>query len=199
MLEIYQNPPTLENERIKLIPMEMDHVQPLFAMSDSGVWEFMLTEVKTEKQMHHWVEKAVELRREGTALPFVVILKETNQLVGTTRLFNIDFNQKACEIGSTWYGPRFRRTFVNSDCKFLLLQFCFEEMRFIRVQLKTDERNIRSQKAIERMGAVKEGVLRNERILDNGYIRNAVLYSITKEEWPTVKEGFIRRNALYES
>ncbi|KHD85507.1 GNAT family N-acetyltransferase [Heyndrickxia ginsengihumi] len=194
---LFQQPPTLENGRIQLIPMELEHVQPLFAINHPSIWKFMLTEVKTETDMYNWVARAVQLRQQQKALPFVVILKETNQIVGTTRLYELNKEQRSCELGSTWYDRHFQRTYVNSDCKYLLLQYCFEELKLIRVQLKTDERNLRSQQAIERIGAVKEGLLRNERILDNGYIRNAVLYSIINDEWPSVKQRFFERNGKY--
>ena len=87
----------------------------------------------------------------------------------------------------------FLGTFVNLECKFLLLKFCFDELKMIRVQFKTDERNVRSQKAIERLGAIKEGILRNERILENGYIRNAVIYSFTDDDWRKAKQVIIEK------
>ncbi|MBE1555240.1 GNAT family N-acetyltransferase [Sporosarcina limicola] len=195
----FQKPPTLENDRIKLIPMEVEHSLSLFVINHPAIWTFMLIDVKAQQDMDEWVTNAVKLRNQGTALPFVVLLKETNQVVGTTRLYEINKNQKSCELGSTWYGVNAQRTFVNSDCKFLLLKYCFEELELIRVQIKTDERNERSQKAIERLGATKEGVLRNERILSSGYIRNAVLYSITNSDWGAIKRTFINRNTHYSS
>jgi RimJ/RimL family protein N-acetyltransferase len=197
--ELFNEPPTLENERIKLIPMKLEHSIPLFNISHPDIWTFMLSEIKTEHEMDTWVTNAIRLREQKMALPFVVILKESNQVIGTTRLYEINSNQRSCELGSTWYGINYRRTFVNSDCKFLLLKYCFEELNFIRVQIKTDERNIRSQKAIERLGATKEGIMRNERILANGYIRNAVLYSITNDDWSSVKQGLIKRESYYLS
>ncbi|MFS0780580.1 GNAT family N-acetyltransferase [Bacillus sp. 1P06AnD] len=189
--------PVLENERIRLEPMKQEDAPGLFAISSPDIWAFMLRKVETEEEMYQWVREAVANCHKGTALPFVVLLKESNQVAGTTRLLGIDMEQRCCELGSTWYSVPFQRSFVNSDVKKLLLTYCFEELQFIRVQLKTDERNIRSQKAIERLGAVKEGIIRNERILSNGYIRNAILYSITSGEWPTVKQGFIERESTY--
>ncbi|QQZ08697.1 GNAT family N-acetyltransferase [Heyndrickxia vini] len=199
MFELFNNPPTLENERIKLIPMQKGHVQSLYVINDPSHWNYMLTIVKSEQEMQEWVSAAIKLREQQSALPFVVLLKETNQVVGTTKMSYIDFKQKSCEIGSTWYGTDFQRTFVNTDTKLLLLTYCFEELKMIRVQLKTDERNLRSQKAIERLGAVKEGILRNERILSDGYIRNAVVYSITNQEWKTVKKGLIEKRNSYSA
>lgn len=199
MFELFNNPPTLENERIKLIPMQKEHAQSLYVINDPSHWNYMLTTVKSEQEMQEWVSAAIKQREQQSALSFVVLLKETNQVVGTTKMSYIDFKQKSCEIGSTWYGTDFQRTFVNTDTKLLLLAYCFEELKMIRVQLKTDERNLRSQKAIERLGAVKEGILRNERILSDGYIRNAVVYSITNQEWKTVKKGLIEKRNSYSA
>jgi len=115
-------------------------------------------------------------------------------VAGATRYMNIMPNDRGLEIGGTWYGPEFQRTVVNTECKYLLLSHAFETLGCIRVQLKTDLRNQRSQKAIERIGAVKEGVLRNHMILPNGHYRHSVYYSILDTEWPEVKrriEGMI--------
>ncbi|TMU85056.1 GNAT family N-acetyltransferase [Bacillus sp. BHET2] len=188
----------LENEKIRLEPLEQDHSIDLFKQNHSGIWAYMLREIGSLKEMEDWVAEAIQLRENQLALPFIVRLKETNKIVGSTRLFDINFIHKSCELGSTWYGQEYQRTFVNSNCKSLLLMYCFEELGMIRVQFKTDERNIRSQKALERLGAVKEGVLRKERILSDGYIRNAVLYSITGEEWVQIKQKFKERETRYQ-
>lgn len=195
----FQKLTVLEGERIKLVPMELIHATELFAINHHDIWTFMLSEVKTLQEMENWVANAIQLREQKLALPFVVMLKETNEIVGTTRLYEINEKQKSCELGSTWYSKDFQRSFVNSNCKYLLLKYCFEELQFIRVQFKTDERNKRSQKAIERLGAVKEGIMRNERILSNGFIRNTVLYSITNDDWSSVKQGFKDRDTYYSA
>ena len=113
-----------------------------------------------------------------------------------TRYLNIETANRAVEIGGTWYAPEFQHTGVNTECKYLLLSHAFEDLGCIRVQFKTDLRNIRSQQAIERIGGVREGVLRNQVILPDGYIRSSVYYSILVEEWPQVKrhlETLMRR------
>ncbi|MBN8192934.1 GNAT family N-acetyltransferase [Bacillus sp. NTK074B] len=180
-----------------MIPLEAQHAGDLLKANDSEIWRFMLSEITTLEQMEHWVTAAIGLREQEIALPFSVILKKENKIIGSTRLFQIDLSHKSCELGSTWYSKDHQRSFVNSNCKYLILQYCFEVLGMVRVQLKTDERNLRSQKAIERMGAVKEGVLRKERILSGGYVRNAVVYSIIDEEWPAIKEGFVLRDSKY--
>lgn len=193
----FHSPPTLENDKIKLIPLEVHHSAALLEANNPEIWAFMFNEITTHEQMDQWVTAAIQLRDQQTALPFAVVLKEQNRIIGSTRVFEINLSQKSCELGSTWYSKDHQRSFVNSNCKYLILRYCFESLGMLRVQLKTDERNHRSQKAIERLGAVKEGVLRKERILSDGYVRNAILYSIIDEEWPSVKEGIVLRDSKY--
>jgi hypothetical protein len=118
--------------------------------------------------MRNWVLDILVTRRKGTDLPFVAIHLASGRVAGATRYLNIMPKDRGLEIGGTWYGPEFQRTPVNTECKYLLLRHAFETLGCIRVQLKTDLRNERSQKAIERIGAVKEGVLRNHMILPDG-------------------------------
>lgn len=181
-------PPVLESESIILRPLQQENARYLFSISYPEVWTYMFGEIKSEIEMEKHVSKKIQLRNQMKALPFVVVLKETNEIIGTTSIYEIKLSQKSCEIGATWYASDFLGTFVNLECKYLLLKYCFEELKMIRVQFKTDERNVRSQKAIERLGAIKEGILRKERILENGYIRNAVIYSITDDDWKKVKQ-----------
>ena len=189
-------PPVLESERIILRPLQQEDARYLFSISYPEVWTYMLGEIKSETEMEVHVSNKIQLRNQMKALPFVVVLKETNEIIGTTSIYEINLSQKSSEIGATWFANNFLRTFVNSECKYLLLKYCFEELRMIRVQFKTDERNVRSQKAIERLGAIKEGILRKERILENGYIRNAVIYSITDDEWSKVKQLIIEKKHM---
>ena len=152
-------------------------------------WDFMVYgEIKTVDDMRSWVLDILSRAEKGTDLPFVVIHLASGQVAGATRYLNIIPNDRGLEIGGTWYGPEFQRTVVNTECKYLLLQHAFEKLGCIRVQLKTDLRNERSQKAIERIGAVKEGVLRNHMILPDGHYRHSVYYSILDTEWLAVKK-----------
>jgi RimJ/RimL family protein N-acetyltransferase len=129
-------------------------------------------------------------RAEKSAdLPFAVIDLTSGRVAGATRYLNIMPKDRGLEIGGTWYGTDFQRTVVNTECKYLLMSYAFEKLRAIRVQLKTDSRNERSQKAIERIGAKKEGVLRNHMILPDGYFRHSVFYSVLDTEWPEVKKN----------
>jgi RimJ/RimL family protein N-acetyltransferase len=163
------------------------------ALAEVGVgqafWDFMLYgNINTLDDMRNWVQDILSRAKRGADLPFVAIQLESGRVAGATRYLNIVPQDRGLEIGGTWYGPEFQRTVVNTECKYLLLSHAFETLNCIRVQLKTDLRNERSQKAIERIGAVKEGVLRNHMILPDGRIRHSVFYSILDTEWPEVKK-----------
>jgi RimJ/RimL family protein N-acetyltransferase len=183
-------PVTLTGKYVRLVPMTVDHTA---ALAEIGVgqnfWDFMLYgNMNTEEDMRSWVLDILSRAEKGTDLPFVAIHLESGRPAGATRYLNIMPNDRGLEIGGTWYGPEFQRTAVNTECKYLLLRHAFETLGCIRVQLKTDLRNERSQKAIERIGAVREGVLRNHMILPDGRYRNSVFYSILDMEWPQVRE-----------
>ncbi|MFD2445645.1 GNAT family N-acetyltransferase [Bacillus sp. CGMCC 1.16607] len=173
---------------VKLIPMEESHVSDLWeAAKPEEIWAFTAGKIRSLGTARKVVESAIADREQGISYPFVIQEQDTNRMIGSTRFLDISPTHKSVEIGWTWYHPSVWRTRVNTECKFLLLQHAFETWDLNRVQLKTDLRNIRSQKAIERIGGVKEGVFRKDRIIDDGYIRDTVFYSILKEEWPEVK------------
>ena len=189
-------PIILQGKHVRLEPMTETHIP---ALAEIGVgqpfWDFMVYgRMETADDMRGWVQDILSRAEKGKDLPFVAIQLESGRVAGATRYMNIMPNDRGLEIGGTWYGPEFQRTVVNTGCKYLLLSHAFETLGCIRVQLKTDLRNQRSQKAIERIGAVKEGVLRNHMILPNGHYRHSVYYSILDTEWPEVKrriEGMI--------
>lgn len=181
-------PVELTGNYVKLAPMEKSHVESLFkAGQNVKIWPYMPMGIRTIDDMEQLVEDALKARETGTAFPFVIIDRENSEIVGSTRFLDISIPNRGLEIGWTWLSPYVWRTPINTECKFLLLEHCFETLGTIRVQLKTDERNVRSQKAIERLGAVKEGTLRNHRILRDGFYRNTVYYSILDTEWADVK------------
>lgn len=190
MAEIMQiQPITLIGGHVRLEPMTEAHVPGL---TEIGVgrdfWHFMVYgDMKAEADMHNWVLDILGRAKKGTDLPFAAIHLATGRVAGATRYLNIMPNDRGLEIGGTWYGLDFQRTAVNTECKYLLMRHAFETLGCIRVQLKTDSRNQRSQQAIERIGAKKEGVLRNHMILPDGHIRHSVFYSVLDSEWPEVK------------
>lgn len=182
-------PITLMGKVVRLEPLSLDHVADLCAVGlDDDIWRYMLYGwVRTPEDLRRWVESILALQEKGTDLPFAVIHLASHRAIGATRYLEIRPADRGLEIGGTWYGRAYQRTAVNTESKYLLLKHAFEELGCIRVQFKTDLRNVRSQRAIERLGAVKEGVLRNHRILPDGTIRHSVYYSILVEEWPAVK------------
>jgi len=188
-------PVILQGKHVRLEPLTEAHVPGLAEIGiGQSFWDFMLYgNITTEGDMHNWVLDILSRAEKGTDLPFAVIHLASGRVAGATRYLNIMPKDRGLEIGGTWYGQEFQRTPVNTECKYLLLQHAFETLGCIRVQLKTDSRNERSQKAIERIGAVKEGVLRNHMILPDGRYRHSVFYSILDIEWPEVKQGLERR------
>ena len=183
-------PVVLTGQYVRLEPMTEEHVPGL---AEIGVgqtfWDFMLYgNINSVDDMRNWVRDILARAEKGTDLPFVAIHLASGHVAGATRYLNIEPQHRGLEIGGTWYGPEFQRTVINTECKYLLLGHAFETLGCIRVQLKTDLKNERSQKAIERIGAVKEGVLRNHMILPDGRYRHSVFYSILDTEWPEVKE-----------
>jgi RimJ/RimL family protein N-acetyltransferase len=183
-------PILLEGGNVRLEPLKEAHVP---ALAEIGVgqdfWDFMVYgDMRNEEDMRGWVMDILSRAEKRTDLPFAVVNLASGRVAGATRYLNIMPIDRGLEIGGTWYGTDFQRTVVNTECKYLLLKHAFETLECIRVQLKTDSRNERSQKAIERIGAKKEGVLRNHMILPDGYYRHSVFYSILDSEWPDVKK-----------
>lgn len=183
------NPVVLQGRVVRLEPMTYQHIRGLAEIGiDDDIWRNMpYGEMRNEADIARWVGAILSLAERGTDMPFVVIHLASGQIAGCTRYMEVRPAHRGLEIGGTWYGADFRRTAVNTESKYLLLRHAFEVMGCIRVQFKTDLRNERSQQAIERIGAVKEGVLRNHMILPDGYRRHSVYYSIVDSEWAAVK------------
>lgn len=166
-----------------------EHVPGLTMIGlDPRIWQFMrYAPIHTESDMRDWVLNMLQRQEAGHDLPFTVVHLESGRLAGVTRFMDYHPEDRNLEIGGTWYGIDFQRTQVNTECKYLMLKYAFEKLGMIRVFLKTDARNERSQRAIERLGAVREGLIRNHIILPDGTIRSSIFYSILVEEWPKVK------------
>lgn len=190
-------PIILEGTRVALLPMQESHIPGLTeAADDPRIWAYM-TPLPTSTEVEKFVRQALDEQKAGLGIPYSVYDKHSDTFVGSTRLFDISVPNRNLEIGHTWYNPLVWRTRVNTECKYLLLRHCFESLELIRVQIKTDLRNERSQAAIARLGALKEGILRQHRVLHDGYIRDTVYFSIIDTEWPGVKqrlEGFLDSN-----
>ncbi|RPJ38130.1 MAG: N-acetyltransferase [Chloroflexi bacterium] len=186
-------PVTLPGRIVRLAPLELNHVPDLAAAgNDESIWKYMrYGAVTTEPEMRRFVTNLLAMQARGTDLPFAVIHLDSQRAVGMTRYMNIEPANHALEIGGTWYSPAFQRTGVNTECKFLLLQHAFEGLDCVRVQIKTDLRNERSQRAIERIGAIREGVLRDHMVLPDGTLRSSVFYSVLAREWSEVKQRLL--------
>lgn len=175
----------MEQYGVRLRKLSHADIPALWELYTPAIFEHMLTKVANFKEMTAWMEAGIE---HDDVLGFVVEDSTTGKIIGSTRIMQIDHKNHSCEIGSTFYAEAVQRTHVNTAVKKMLLAYCFEELDMIRVQFKTDAENHRSQQALERLGAVKEGMIRNERIRSTGKPRDAVLYSIIDTEWPGVKK-----------
>lgn len=184
-------PITLLGRVVRLEPLSEKHIPDLaIAGQDKTIWRFMLYgNIITEADMRIWVRDNLSRQTRGTDLPFAVIHLETNRAIGATRFLDIRPDHRGVEIGGTWYCVDFQHTAVNTECKYLMMTHAFESWKCIRVQFKTDSRNIRSLQAIERIGAKFEGILRNHLTTPTGYIRDSVYYSVIDSEWPVVKDN----------
>lgn len=182
-------PVSLEGRCVRLEPLRDVHAAGLFEIGrDASIWTWMLrVPFTTLDEARELVASALALERAGTQLPFVIIEKAGGRVAGSTRYLNISHVDRGLEIGHTWLGVEFQRTAVNTECKYLLLRHAFETLGCARVQLKTDALNERSRRAIERIGATFEGVLRKYQLTRNDRIRDTAMYSITDDEWPRVR------------
>ncbi|MFE8694792.1 GNAT family N-acetyltransferase [Cytobacillus sp. FJAT-53684] len=184
----------LSGDTVELLPLLENHIDLLWNASDhQEIWTYMATKIDSKEMLQSEINKAIEGRELGSQYPFAVLHKGKNEIVGSTRFLDISTANKSAEIGFTWYHPSVWRTNVNTQCKYLMLTHAFENWKLNRVFFKTDLRNIRSQEAIARLGAVKEGVLRQDRMISDGHIRDTVYFSILKEEWPNVKKHLLQK------
>jgi RimJ/RimL family protein N-acetyltransferase len=157
------------------------------AASDGELWNLPFTVVPSSTTVAAYIQNALAGKEAGTVMPFVTEIVSTQQVVGSTRFWKIDRNNRKLEIGSTWLSASWQKTFVNTEAKFLMLRYAFETLNCVRVQLTTDEINTKSRNAIRRLGAKQEGIVRNERIMPDGRKRNSVRFSIIDDEWPSVR------------
>jgi RimJ/RimL family protein N-acetyltransferase len=157
------------------------------AAADGELWNLPFTVVPSVGTVDGYINTALEGQKAGTVLPFVFETLDTRQVIGSTRFWKIDRKNRNMEIGHTWYSASWQRTRVNTEAKLLMLSYAFDQLKCVRVQFTTDETNTRSRAAILRLGAKEEGIIRNERIMPDGRVRNAVRFSIIDQEWPAVR------------
>ena len=187
-------PQILQSQLIKLVPMTMGHLEAYRTAGNfPEVWQHMpMNRCETEAIATAWMKEAINEMALGQQIAFVTIDKKTNQVIGSTRLFRLNQKDKSLEIGHTFITPKFQRSYVNSHAKFLMLQYAFETLNMVRVEICTNETNQQSRKAITRIGGHFEGILRKHRISPNGDYRNTAMFSITDDEWPKVKEKLLK-------
>jgi RimJ/RimL family protein N-acetyltransferase len=181
----------LENHRVRLVPFSEEYRNELEEIIFDDGMEFSLC-CKTTEDLENYIAKTIKQRESQNGYPFIVIDNETDKVAGSTRYGNIIFQNKRLEIGWTWYGKKFRGSGLNKACKFELLKYAFEVMKFRRVQFSADIENIRSQKAIIKLGAQREGIFRANYINDEGQSRDDVYFSIVYTEWNKMKETIFK-------
>ena len=182
-----QHPVYLTGETVDLRPLEKEYFPEVIALAnDKRIWEFYPYDGTNPERMQRLLNGYLVNREEGHEYPFVIFHKKENKIIGCTHLRDMVPAHRKLEIGSTWLHPGYWKTRINSECKRMLLQYCFETLGTLRVMLRANDKNIRSRKAIEKIGAKFEGLIRNEILHDNGYKRTSAYYSIIDEEWPEV-------------
>ena len=191
-------PITLEGKYIILRPPLLDDIEGLSnASRDGEIWNSRFSQFPHPNEMQKYIQGMLDLSSNGLILPFITIDKTSNTIVGTTRYLNIDYENHRLEIGHTWIAKSWRKTYVNTEAKFLMLQYAFEKLGCIAVEIRTDVLNTVSRQAIQRLGAKQDGILRNHKIMRDGRIRDTVCYSIIKPEWKQVKANLIEKIFKY--
>lgn len=185
--------PYLENEFVRLSLLDLSNYEHLIdiAQQDKLV-QYSPSDIATPEALKHYVQTAVDGYYQKNTIPFIIYDKTKQQFAGSTRFGNIDWHNKVLHIGWTWIGKQFQGTGLNKCMKFLMLQYAFEDMKFEKVEFRIDERNARSRKAVEKIGAKLEGILRSNVIMLDGYRRNTCCYGILKTEWQDIKTRCFR-------
>lgn len=193
MKELLQHEIILENRRVRLEPLALHHYEALKAIAfTESLWQFTSSRILTQAEFDRYMTTAIAELEKGISYPFVVIDKQNNSVVGSTRFGNITPEHRRIEIGWTWYTPTAQGTGLNQACKFELLQFAFEKLDCIRVELKTSLLNERSRRAIAGIGAKQEGILRSHIINPDGTVRDTLMFSILQSEWPGIKGSIFK-------
>jgi RimJ/RimL family protein N-acetyltransferase len=181
-------PVTLAGRCARLEPIGYEHLDDLVvAAGDQAIWRYIPLNPSSTEAMRSWIEQSIAERETWTVIRFAIVAQASGRAVGSTSLFDIRPKDRGIEIGWTWLGRDWQRTGINTECKYLLLRHCFETLGAIRVQLKTHRLNLKSRRAIERIGAQFEGILRNHVVMPDGTYRDSAYYSIIEGEWPAVK------------
>jgi len=197
---IHPRPATLEGHGVRLEPLSREHEKGLVeAAKDGKLWELWYTSVPEPDKTGAYIDIALEGQKAGHMLPWVVRETKSGSIVGSTRYHDIIPAADRVEIGYTWYAKGWQRSHVNSACKVLLFEYAFEKVKCKVVGLRTDNFNFRSQRAIEALGAKKDGVIRHHWPRRDGTVRDSVMYSVIASEWPDVKRHLESRLKRHEA
>lgn len=190
-MQMDDSPPLLRGTLVRLEPLSQEHAQGLFARGRHAPdWQYMPRSCFVDlADARQWVDAALAAANQQ---PWAIVENARNRLVGSTRYLNMRPEHRGLEIGWTWLGQEWQRTGVNTEAKLLLLQHAFERLHCLRVEFKADARNLRSQAALERIGATREGVLRKHMIVQNDYARDSVYFSVIDTDWPQVKARLLQ-------
>lgn len=182
------NAPHLETDRVKLTLLDLSNYNHLIDIaSEKNLIFYSPSDISTPEKLKRYVQTAVDGYYQKTTIPFIIYDKTKQKFAGSTRFGLINWEYKVLHIGWTWIGKEFQGTGLNTHIKFLMLQYVFETLKFEKVEFRIDERNGRSRKAVEKIGAKLEGILRSDTIMTDGYRRNTCCYGILKSEWKTIK------------
>lgn len=187
-------PRVLEGRHVRLEPLTDRHIPALAKVAfDPDLWRITTTFIETSDDLRRYVDEALALQRTGTALPFCIIDRGTNEAIGSSRFGNYDAANRRVEIGWSWIARPWQQTAANPEAKLLMLDYAFTELQCLRVEFKTDALNARSRAALLKLGAREEGILRSHMIVRDGRRRDSVYFSILVEEWPDVRRALALR------
>ncbi|MGD8569883.1 MAG: GNAT family N-acetyltransferase [Gammaproteobacteria bacterium] len=187
---------TLEGDFVRLEPLEPHHKDGLCeAVKDGELWKLFVTLVPNTNEIDDFIHKAMAAHKNHDGITFATVDRKTNQVIGSTRFMRANLPYRKVEIGYTFIAKTFQRTRINTEAKLLMLTYAFENLELNRVEFLTDFLNLKSRNAILRLGAKEEGILRNHMVMPNGRIRDSVIFSIIKNEWPGAKQNLLHKLA----
>lgn len=192
-MTIHMTAPTLENNRVKLSLLDLSNYKHLEAIAQQkDLIYYSPSDISTPEKLRDYVQLAVDGYYHKTVIPFIVFDKSTQTYAGSTRYGLINWKNKLLHIGWTWIGHEFQGTGLNVNMKFLMLQYAFETLEFEKVEFRIDDRNVKSRRAVEKLGATLEGILRKDVLMKDGYRRSTCCYGIIKDEWPEIKTELLK-------
>lgn len=195
--EMFPESLVLETDRVILRVLKASDVEDFRKISkDKNIWTYFTRDLSIDEEMNQWVSAALRDLQSGIRFPFTIVEKSTGRICGSTSFGSISAYDKRLEIGWTWLGEEFIGSGINTHAKFLLLQYAFEQLGFVRVEIKTDNKNTRAKKALEKIGARAEGVLRSHMLMFNNRRRDSIYYSILASEWELIRRAMFGSVAL---